>query len=904
MKQNKYNRMRRDGEAGVALIFALALLALLLVMLIGFLASSILEQRIAYNQGSQVGSKLIARSALVRVKSQLATYSDDAAWMRFRPDPAHTKLFAPLVSFGTTAGTLADGDKKTAETEAFQALQPLMEKYVATDNWFPSGLAVDYPDWIYFSASDGSNDRYTGRLAYAVLPNLGIDPTRLGAGGDRPGLLYNELPLAGLNFLTAGGITTARGKTNWLSLDILTGQKGIGKNTDFTTTDVKNEFDSGIVDGKELVNYFFTASQAPILERGWVKDAKSNAWTARTDLSGTLTMAQAQALLGGNFKPADVRDQVAANLVDYLDADHIPTSDVDPAAWETTAGAPSYTGNEKTPYLNQIAPGVEVKMNYAFSRTSNGDGNSTVVQTLTLDYHADVLAELINIYSESLAGGTVTLKDLALELEVHATRNGVEMAGSPVTVRLTKGNTGTVSTVTTQTTAAAVPANGYAFMTLVNTDYPTASSSAFTETEILPDTAPVPEIAVKAAITNISFDRALFKWSSGSAFVDYVGALANTGGQFMEEKFSDAPTVKAVTAYVNFEVNDPRCNLKASEWKGSLGIAPTTMDLVAIPTQGLQNSDADAKNIDIKKAQDVEPESDPAKVSTAYIRDGAMQSPWELGFIHRGQAWQTLNLKSAVDPQSTDYEAKKGGYWDDAALLDRVFFRVETPVKKYNINYPANHLSAFGPLTQGLSYHAVNANPATGSALTPLGAETLSADAAQELRNWIANKCYEAGGTDPAASSAKVYDRYIHRGLLANVIRDWALNGTHSPYKGQDLRDAQLEELAAKIIPLTRCGDAFEYFTVFAVAQSIKDVGGTFHKFNAAGQSTGTQGCTLGSWDPGYDQITSQTYLVARLRREIDVCKNTVNCQNGLHDPECTFKVTVLESYTLSELPN
>ena len=37
-------------------------------------------------------------------------------------------------------------------------------------------------------------------------------------------------------------------------------------------------------------------------------------------------------------------------------------------------------------------------------------------------------------------------------------------------------------------------------------------------------------------------------------------------------------------------------------------------------------------------------------LSTAYIRNAPMQSLWELGVIHRGAAWQTLNLKAAGAP--------------------------------------------------------------------------------------------------------------------------------------------------------------------------------------------------------------------------------------------------------------
>ena len=50
-----------------------------------------------------------------------------------------------------------------------------------------------------------------------------------------------------------------------------------------------------------------------------------------------------------------------------------------------------------------------------------------------------------------------------------------------------------------------------------------------------------------------------------------------------------------------------------------------------------------------------------------------------------------------------------------------------------------------------------------------------------------------------------------------------------------------------------------------------------------------------------YDKITSETFLVARLRRELTECKNYASCRQGVHGQECKFKITVIESYTLNE---
>ena len=72
---NKRQYMRKNSsESGVALVFALAMLALLLIMLVGFLGSAILEQRIAYNQSGQSITRTVARSAIKQAANVLAVY--------------------------------------------------------------------------------------------------------------------------------------------------------------------------------------------------------------------------------------------------------------------------------------------------------------------------------------------------------------------------------------------------------------------------------------------------------------------------------------------------------------------------------------------------------------------------------------------------------------------------------------------------------------------------------------------------------------------------------------------------------------------------------------------------------------------------------------------------------------
>ena len=182
----------------------------------------------------------------------------------------------------------------------------------------------------------------------------------------------------------------------------------------------------------------------------------------------------------------------------------------------------------------------------------------------------------------------------------------------------------------------------------------------------------------------------------------------------------------------------------------------------------------------------------------------------------------------------------------------------------------------------------------------------LSEDQWTSLRKWIAWKCYEAKDGNPSKfDGAKNYHFYRHRGYLANVIADWAINCPDSPYHGKDMMDAYLEELIAKIVPLTRAGEPYEYFTIYAVAQSIKDVGGltgskTVSRYDRTGVLQ-SGSCQQGKWEPKFDEVTGEVYLVARVRREL-ICKDKDSCREGLHDKDCKYAIHVIESYTLNSL--
>ena len=962
MNKRQYTR-EYTSESGVALVFALAMLALLLIMLIGFLASSIFEQRIAYNQSGQSITRTIARSALENAKNMLACkdgitdeipaftgYADEENKSGAITNTTPAWRMTPLSSINHTGidmGTAENEINALLKKQGLNIANYVWDKKINGEEnkpqWVP--MVVEVPQ------SGNVHKHITGRYAYAIIPNLGIEPNLLSKTmpTERIGGKYKELPFFGLE-LTSANWQRIFGKDKWMSLDVLGSRYVLGfgsttNNNPWTTTlsatdAAREDFrQSDSTTFMEVVNTYFTTDQ----------DRSVNYDEDRIDLAEVGT--QADKIAGLIASDSNLKKQIAANIVDYLDKEpnnkpEKPTSDVPPANWLTSPTHPSYTGNEKTPYINQIVPALELKGTYKIETQSisglAGLLRHKVTRTVSFAPRARVFVELINIYPENLDNvHKIVLKDVKFSVNGEV-RFGTTAGDTFVPDLLNNdSSTKTVSKVTFSSETVEVFAeggsssnitvskNGYA---VVYADIDLSGSiAAVSDTrEMLKNLGSLnkPAADVDMKISDVQFERAVLFDKDGNG-VDFVKGAGLDGGEHnfigsVQENILQADNRNAwvfntdnqsitSTAYTSFEVKDPRCNLdagNADEWTE----AYMEREKAALKTTGLPgdialgsaNKDAkDMKNDDLTKEQDLEAEEDPAKVSTGYIRNGPMQSVWELGFIHRGKPWQTINLKAAGGADKS--------YLNDAVLLDEIAFydsgadKAKEKTQKYNINYPYTHIAAFGPLAKDLKYCPVSENliPDDGILDAAVGT-TLNENQWTSLRKWIAWKCYKSKDGMPSKfDEAKNYHFYRHRGYLANVITDWAINSPDSPYHDEDLMDAYLEELISKIVPLTRAGEPYEYFTIYAVAQSIKDVGGLgANKKIVRYDRTGTlqEGdCQQGKWDPGFDEVTGEVYMVARVRREL-TCEGSDSCLDGRHKPGCEYTIHVIESYTLNEL--
>ncbi len=156
--------------------------------------------------------------------------------------------------------------------------------------------------------------------------------------------------------------------------------------------------------------------------------------------------------------------------------------------------------------------------------------------------------------------------------------------------------------------------------------------------------------------------------------------------------------------FASLEANDPRCNHRTAGWawvkKRVTGAPEFFVSEASEDVEDFSDSDFHTLGKDNKNFKPGSPdeyygtdgimdkEKDSAKIyeiSTAFIRNAPFETLWELGAIHRGEPFRTINLSMFYDGDSDDF---KGTYSDgDAHILDQVKIG---PVRysrgKFNVN--------------------------------------------------------------------------------------------------------------------------------------------------------------------------------------------------------------------------
>lgn len=244
-------------------------------------------------------------------------------------------------------------------------------------------------------------------------------------------------------------------------------------------------------------------------------------------------------------------------------------------------------------------------------------------------------------------------------------------------------------------------------------------------------------------------------------------------------------------------------------------------------------------------------------LSTAYIRNAPMQSLWELGVIHRGAAWQTLNLKAAGapggtgtispsdmrqglswdNPSGTSYAEGDGGILEQVKLTEKAYsyglVNINMLCSDTNINegYQSEYDDQMG---QALFYYIKY-----GQEINDF--ETNGTGTALESTGGVVSYL-RASTNRPFASRTQFLDWSSGGNSLANAFGVVSMTNAS---------DAQQEEIVGKTINLLKTEQSASNVIQFiVVAQTIRDVAGTgITKINPENNTAVSRDCQYGVFD-------------------------------------------------------
>lgn len=789
------------NEKGIATIIALGVVSLLLCLGLAYITTSIVEKKAASNFQNLTVARLAARSALNRA----------LALMKSRD----TRL--PVDSIAYSYSKYYTG--VNSDTELADLREKLKITIDGVNYTFPTlNYSADTPlGWIYLS-SNGTPDKFQSRIAYVVITDSGkLDPSAVVAaypsevnigvaqdgiettGGSsgtpiigRPGKNVNEIFLRSVTatnpWLTSTGVNSYVDQmsvvgSNLSSNPKLTaGQRWADYDQIFAAINI-NEADT--IKFKDLFTLYEPATPELFWKNSNGDTIRNTAelynrfnlsrtdWGSLTVSSFTGASSTDTTTANTNFLPwlknwkssgdfatdTDARNQIIANLIDYCDSNDTATTD------DPTLSNPTYVGLEKVPYINEVRARISVYLN------KNGSGAKDWTYLLSVP---QIDVEIVNMYGlpssfQSKAIITMTISYLI----------GTE--------------TFTQSTSGTQAITFSTLGNQY---TQGSISYPIGFTGGKTDNKYN-----VSALDVVASIT--SFKIKLVSNNSAQTPYDFVNlSPVNAIASF---SVNDNSTV---SYYLDFQVRDPRQNHNLTDWAQAVGTSSTIGTLTSPFTNS--NYPASLSGADT----DTEPNKAPWSLSTAYIRNAEMKSPWELGFIHRAKAFQTLNLKKYNTAEGYSNTAGGNAYGDgDANILDQIKMTSAT-----------------------MEYGKVNLNTKNDTVLRALF-EKIRIGSNPDTPGWLTNfSIRNDNNSDTAAVISQIIRAYTADTMLstrAEILANNSTVGTKLTTLAGQTNDRTQEEVIGKFINLTDANPG-NVFYIIAIGESFRDLpnsSGAFLKY-------------------------------------------------------------------------
>lgn len=785
-----------ERERGVALIFTLAMLGLLMMLLLAFVGSMSVKKTVSSNAANKRQLDLLVNSAVSRLRlhledSEKAGKNLDETVSNADDSDDVSSLTAPRsakTSFSKIEFKCPEGDETLYDTNLVSGQE-------------------DEIEWIY--VKDPVSDSYFGRVAYAVIPNAHpiLDLKAMGSEM-RVGDQYNELNMSDFSDGFKSNSMVTVDKSNILNRDAYA---------------VFYKDDSFDVENMNFLNIFTTANGLNSEDTYLYRNPKSfsekyrkSVWR-RFDLGNDVLVdhegtafysmpsdSRVKALLGsddtdmdvdtdqmryfdnndkinnpdyrnayvlpffrkfdnpttdevgsseykGTFESADqLRNQVAANLIDYiLDEDQTVTSNVTPESediedrienaengdratneeWRTNSGTiiiaslpsggensweifsdnnrPEYTGNKRTLYLNEA--GVVVSLDFT---------NSSPTE-IGYEVYIYPLVELIDIYgigytSDILIDNMLDDYWMGISGNVKFSINASNIVGNAVSIDKD------FPEYYLKPAEYITPNDGMYFLPRWKKDGVNRLKLSYSGTITVADTSKT-DILISNIDIHIDAAKLLKKVGEKSGFVpvDFANINKHITGSTIE--LGSLSGLNNANLYASAYTYDPRQNLNSGDWNTTLSVDYNELKFSGnnscsdidtfgggdstfgeVNPHGYAEVDDDKKDNEDKITSDSSREiaatfsatPDERPISTAFIREAPMRSLWELGFIHRGVKWQTLNLKTvqAEDSDADILEFDPAYEKGDAEILDMVCLNYKNS-PKFDINAKAEDIS-------------------------------------------------------------------------------------------------------------------------------------------------------------------------------------------------------------------
>lgn len=936
--RNSDNESRSHEERGIALIMTLGILSMLLVLALAFASNARTERKAANANANLMSARLLAESAIERL---LAVNQMDSI--------ANPATESELVITRSQGVDPSDG------TTVYKDFLSRLSTTINKESIYAYN-ASDDTAWEFFTDDEG---KIIGRVAYVSIggssninpaavvkhngapgvPDITVAASTaaltavnektifLGSKERRPGLFPYEINIINLNtaavnlptfssnmsstnaspagFLTDGsfwpndwdsfftktgiGIATDPDKTKarkWFSLGGNTTPEAywIDKDNDgieepneifhrfnmmrYTDNDSNNYFNAGDTNGWDSV----TVNDIIATPTVWEDTAPTHNGTGIPWIANW----QDDGATNGNFADAATRGkQIAANLIDYCDSDS--TSTTDNASWSDDTITPTYTGNDLTPYINEL--GMQIEAVVATSSVAIVGPPADTRWDYDYTINLKIGGEIVNMYGTNFSNNAVLYIKGSIQYDVtdptgtwvgDTTENFTFVDDS-----ITFSNPGTTGFVFLWSSNPS-PVLGISTTKskLVGTDA-AADGKASCRVKVKIDKAYITYNGVNADYANVD-----------AAYSAQETIFAGKGNMALPEK-----------GFFNWQIEDPRHNLHAADWP------PSAFALAAYG--GTPNAtNCNPATLAIGGTKDLENTTSQATLSTAFIRNAPMKSPWEIGAIHRGEKWETINLK-AYDSNALVKDAEGGAIYadGDAHILDQVKFtkNVSTLGKIYLNNLGDNAKATNDNATDIFSALLTNIylkntdkylapGDQTGTSINSATAQTITRqDSSPGVAGTVDEGIVSYREDSITATYAAPYntaynERYISIAQLANV-----------PYIKNSIaaaNDAEQEELLGKFINLTTVKGSTPGTKYIIIAQAIKDIGGTSADLNlskdlnvdgqlqdtatdtydADGDGNTTEtidekevGTRLGRYDSMFDEILSEQKILVEL---------------------------------------